>query len=91
MPTLRNASPSEKPSLRARAADALVRLGGRLHHALVDLALYVDPRLGLPIAGPVRPWAGIVVIVLLVAGVALVSGGAVWAVREALPHREWAP
>ncbi len=91
MQTLRDASPSEQPGLRARAASALVRLGGHLHRALVDLALCVDPRLGLPVAGPVRPWAGILVVVLLVAGVALVSGGAVWAIREALPHREIQP
>lgn len=90
MLTLRR-SPPFRPTLRARIADGLVRLGGRIHAALADLGMWVDPRLKLPSVGPVRPWAGLLVILLLVAGVALMSGGAVWAIREVLPSREATP
>ena len=88
MTILPDASPPESPAFRARAADALVSLGVRLQRALVELALCVDPRLGLPVGEPARPWAGILIVVLLVAGVAFIGGGTVWAISEALPLRE---
>lgn len=88
---LPNVSPPGRPDIKARAAAALVRLGGHLHRALVDLALYLDPRLELPIARRAQPWAGLLIVLLLVAGIALVSGGAVWAIRETVSHREIRP
>ena len=88
MPILRSPSLHSRPGLRARIASAVVRLGGRIHMALADLGMWIDPRLQLPTVGRVSPWAGLIVILLLVAGIALIGGGAAWALREAVSHRE---
>lgn len=69
----------------------MARLGGHIQRALFDLAVRIDPRLGPPIVGPRSAWVGLIVILLLVIGIAAVSGGAVWAIRETLPHREYRP
>lgn len=69
---------------------ALLMLGVMLHIALADLAFTVEPRL---ISGDfkgrrIRPWFGLLVVLLLVAGLAFVGQTAVWLIREATLHRE---
>lgn len=57
---------------------------------MLDIALVIQPSetTGAPVVGPTRRWLGIVVLVLLAAGLAFVGEGAVGAMQAALPHRE---
>lgn len=71
----------------------MLTLGAKLHVALVDLGLWVDPRLasGDPAGRSARPWLGFLVVALLVAGLVLVGQGIGYVVERAVPHREQQP
>ena len=71
----------------------LMMLDTRIHIGLLDLAFTIEPRLisGDPQGRRIRPWLGLIIIVLLVAGLALTGQAAIWAVHEAVPHRERTP
>ena len=78
---------------RIRVAHGLIMLGGALHGALAELGLWLEPKFGRDADGyrPPRPWAGLAVLVILLSGVALLTGGAVVAIVQAVPHREAHP
>ena len=68
-------------------------LGAKLHVSLVDLGLWVDPRLvsGDPAGRRARPWRGLIVLVLLILGALTVGEGGIWIIEQAVPHREQQP
>ena len=73
-------------------------LGGRVHLGLIDLAIAVEPRLAVAASGTRdatepgrRPWVGLIVVALLLAGTLLSGEAGLWIVREAVPHRETTP
>ena len=78
---------------RIRVAHGVITLGGALHGALAELGLWLEPKFGHEADGyrPPRPWAGLAVLTILLCGVALLTGGAVVAIIQALPHREARP
>lgn len=75
---------------RHAASALLARWSSAVHIAMLDVALMIHPTEAAKTSaiGPTRRWLGIVVLVLLVAGLAFVGEGAIGAMQAALPHRE---
>lgn len=65
-------------------------LGTAMHMAMIDLGLWIEPRLstGGPEGRRIRPWLGMLIIALLVGGLVLAGEAGIWMIREATPHRD---
>lgn len=76
-----------------RLGAASLKLGARIHVAMVDLGLTLEPHLGSGDRAGRRlhPWRGVVVVVLLVLGTFTVGEGGLWLIEQAVPHREYRP
>ncbi len=76
-----------------RLGHGVLMLGTAIHLALVDLGIWIEPRLssGDVKGRRIRPWLGLIVVALLVAGLVLVGEGVGYVVGSVLPHRERTP
>ncbi len=72
-------------------ASRVVSLGFILNVWVSDLGFWVEPMLARRPGRSPRPWPGLLIILLLVLGIATASGGALWLLDAALPHREARP
>lgn len=76
-----------------RLSGWIASLFSAIYVAGLDLAIWVDSRVDPRAAAPknARPWWGLLVVVLLIAGLLFLGETGLWIVREAAPHRETTP